>query len=477
MVSVKRQRFIYVAGDLVATSLAWFVFNIIRFFNVTQEYGSYHKLERYLSEDPVWMGQIFFPMLMMMLYYLSGYYNRVFFKSRVDEFTMTAATAFIGTIIIYFVAILDDPIPDRISNYELLLILLLLLFAMVYATRLTITTVTRRRISAGQLRFNSLIIGTSTSAITLRHKLSALKGPRAAAYNVIGYVSTDNSSNSRPSNDFDLPVYTLEDLPGITKTLNIKNLIVATQPEGMQHTLDIINQLLPLDLPVLISPSLLHVITSKPKISDVNGELLIDISHANMSEYTVNMKRMGDIIVSFTALIVLAPLLATIAVAIKFSSRGSVFYSQERIGLRKRPFTIYKFRSMTSDAETDGPALSSSNDKRITPVGHILRKYRLDELPQFWNVLKGDMSLVGPRPEREFYIRQIIRKAPYYTLIHQVRPGITSLGMVKHGYASNIDQMIERLQYDIIYLENISLTVDLKILMYTVSTVINGRGV
>lgn len=474
MVSVKRQRFIYVAGDLVATSLAWFVFNIIRFFNVAQEYGSYHNLGRYLSEEPVWMGQIFFPMLMMSLYYVSGYYNRVFFRSRVEEFTMTAATAFIGTIIIYFVAILDDPIPDRISNYELLLMLLLLLFTIVYTTRLTITTVTRRKITAGLLRFNSLIIGTSQSAINLRHKLSALKGPRSAAYNVTGYVYTDNSI---PSPDLDLPVYTLEDLPEITKSQNIKNLIVVTQPEGMQKTLDIINRLLPLDLPVLISPSLLHVITSKPKISDVNGELLIDISHANMSEFTVNMKRLGDIIVSSIALIILAPIFAIIAIAIKCTSPGPVFYSQERIGLRKKPFTIYKFRSMTSDAENNGPALSSSNDQRITSIGRVLRKYRLDELPQFWNVLKGDMSLVGPRPEREFYIRQLIKKAPYYTLVHQVRPGITSLGMVKHGYASNIDQMIERLQYDIVYLENVSLTVDLKILMYTVSTVINGRGV
>lgn len=474
MVSAKRQRFLYVAGDLVATSLAWLVFNIIRFFNVAQEYGNYHSLDRYLSEDPVWMGQIFFPLLMMLLYYLSGYYNRVFFKSRVEEFTMTAATAFIGTIIIYFVAILDDPIPDRISNYQLLLILLFLLFAMVYTIRLTITIITRRKILAGQIRFNSLIVGTSQSAINLRRKLSALKGPRTAAYNVIGYVNTDNSNI--PGN-LDLPVYTIDDLPEITKSLNIKNLIVVTHPEGMQQTLDIINQLLPLDLPVLISPSLLHVITSKPKISDVNGELLIDISHANMSECTINMKRLGDIVVSFIALLLLSPVFAAIAIAIRYNSRGPVFYTQERIGFRKKPFTIYKFRSMTPDAENNGPALSYSDDQRITAIGRVLRKYRLDELPQFWNVLKGDMSIVGPRPERDFYIRQIILKAPYYTLIHQVRPGITSLGMVKHGYASNIDQMIERLQYDIIYLENISLTVDLKILMYTVSTVINGRGV
>lgn len=196
-----------------------------------------------------------------------------------------------------------------------------------------------------------------------------------------------------------------------------------------------------------------------------------------MSESTRNLKRAGDIVVSALALIVLSPLFLALAIAIKRDSKGPVFYSQERVGLRKKPFRIHKFRTMKTDAEANGPTLSSANDRRITKVGRVLRKYRIDELPQFWNVLKGDMSIIGPRPERDFYIRQIMKQAPYYTLIHQVRPGITSLGMVKHGYASNVDEMIERLQYDLVYLENISLTVDLKIILYTISTVLNGRGV
>jgi lipopolysaccharide/colanic/teichoic acid biosynthesis glycosyltransferase len=132
---------------------------------------------------------------------------------------------------------------------------------------------------------------------------------------------------------------------------------------------------------------------------------------------------------------------------------------------------------MSTDAEESGPALSTLNDPRVTRLGRFLRKYRLDELPQFWNVVKGEMSLVGPRPEREYYIQQILPRAPYYSLIHQVRPGITSWGMVKHGYASDVDQMIERLQYDLLYIENISFSVDLKILFYTISTVLTGKGV
>ncbi|MDE6669241.1 MAG: sugar transferase, partial [Muribaculaceae bacterium] len=165
------------------------------------------------------------------------------------------------------------------------------------------------------------------------------------------------------------------------------------------------------------------------------------------------------------------------AILVRHSSPGPVIYSQVRIGYRQRPFDIYKFRSMRQDAESEGPRLSSEADTRVTPLGRVMRKYRLDELPQFWNVLKGDMSLVGPRPEREFFIRQIVRKAPYYTLVHQVRPGITSWGMVKYGYASTIEQMVERTRFDLIYLSNMSTLVDFKIMIYTVKTILTGRGV
>ena len=196
-----------------------------------------------------------------------------------------------------------------------------------------------------------------------------------------------------------------------------------------------------------------------------------------MSQCMLNMKRVSDIVISFFTLLIISPLLLAVAIAVKCSSKGPIFYKQSRIGYHKRPFNIYKFRSMYIDAEISGPALSTLNDPRITSVGRFLRKYRLDELPNFWNVLRGDMSLVGPRPEREYYIKQIMAKAPYYTLIHQVRPGITSWGMVKYGYASDVDGMVERLRYDLLYIENVSLLVDLKILFYTVQTVFTGKGI
>ena len=218
------------------------------------------------------------------------------------------------------------------------------------------------------------------------------------------------------------------------------------------------------------------MLSSSIKLQSIYEEPYLDITSANVTECTRNIKRLLDIIASAFALAALALPMAAIAVAVKMDSPGKILFRQERIGYRGRPFNIVKFRTMRTDAEADGPQLSSSDDPRITRAGRFLRKYRLDELPQFWNVLKGDMSIVGPRPEREHFIRRIRAVAPQYTLVHQVRPGITSWGMVKYGYASSVPEMVERLRYDLIYLANMSIPVDVKILIHTVKTVVKGRG-
>ena len=196
-----------------------------------------------------------------------------------------------------------------------------------------------------------------------------------------------------------------------------------------------------------------------------------------MPDWQISVKRVLDVAVSLVSLIFLSPLFIYFAIKIKYDSKGPVFFRQERIGRSGKPFNMIKFRTMYINSENGRPKLSSAFDERITPFGRILRKYRFDELPQFWNVLIGDMSLVGPRPERKFFIDQIVKDAPYYCLLYKIRPGLTSWGPIKIGYADTIDKMIERLNYDIIYIENMSLFNDLKILLLTVEILFKGKGI
>lgn len=188
------------------------------------------------------------------------------------------------------------------------------------------------------------------------------------------------------------------------------------------------------------------------------------------------IKRAFDICFSLAVLLLGAPLFLLLAIITKLTSKGPVFYKQERIGINGKPFYIYKYRSMRVDAEKDGPQLSKDNDPRITKWGQIMRKTRLDELPQFWNVLKGDMSVVGPRPERQHFIQQIIEKAPGYQLLLSIKPGITSIGQVYYGYAENVDQMCQRMLFDLRYLNEVNIQTDINIILQTVKVMFQGKG-
>lgn len=470
MMSERQQRAICVITDYIAVSVGLLLFNILRYHFFSEILAT--SLGTFLRMNTVILGQVVIPPLMLLIFYLSGYYHDVIFRSRLNDFTNTFLTTLIGAFVIYFAILYNDPVEERGDLFMLLGALWGALFVTVYPPRLLLTLTMVKRIHNRRFGYKTLIIGLSSSSISLAQRLNS--NSSSMGFDVIGFVSVTGYS---PVTTPPYPVYDLSDLENVIRDLGVTRLIVMPHRNGMQSTMRLLNSLFPYGLPIFISADIMHMVSGRVPYNNIKGEPLINIASPAFSPSSASIKRFFDIVISVICLIVLLPFLIITAIVIKIDTRGPILYRQERIGYLKRPFKIYKFRSMKADAEENGPALSSASDPRVTRVGRFMRRYRIDELPQFVNVLRGEMSLVGPRPERQYYIDLISKQAPYFSLIHQVRPGITSLGMVKFGYASTVDEMVKRLQYDILYLENASLRMDLKIMFYTIKTVLTGKGV
>ena len=456
----------YILSDFISASVAWLLFNILRYEVFAIDEGADSLLD-YLQYPGVLGGQVVIPLFWLVLYY-SGYYNKPFGKSRLTELFSTFITVLIGTVFVFFALLLDD-IPRSIDiYYKLFFGMFGLQFFITYIPRLLITQSGMRKIKNREWAMKVLIIGAGGKAVRIAHDLYRL------GYDICGFVSEDERTPVKA--DRNQVLGTVEDIPVLMEKENVDEIVLAVESKNNKALLGILYSLYRYKRPIKVLADRFNML-SKIQLRTIRGIPLVDVTDNNFSPAEQNIKLFLDKVCSVVALLLLSPLFAYIAWRVKKDSPGPVFFRQERIGYLGQPFWMYKFRTMYVNAEENGPSLSSEDDLRVTPFGRIMRKYRLDELPQFWNVLKGDMSLVGPRPERKYFIDEIVKTAPYYYLLHNVRPGITSLGMVKYGYAASVDKMVERMEYDILYYENMSLTLDLTILIYTVKTVITGKGV
>jgi exopolysaccharide biosynthesis polyprenyl glycosylphosphotransferase len=461
----------YLMADLISAGLAWTLLYIFRKrYLEPQKFGVEIPIE---FNNNFYLGLLIIPAAWVIGYALTGSYRDLYRRHRLQELSTTLWQSIIGVTIIFFILLLDDEIASYKNYYDLYLVYFGLHFTLTFIPRYFLTSRTVKKIHNRKIWFNTLIIGGNERAFKTYAEIEEMS--KSAGNKFVGFIPINGGNQLL--NDGRLSI--IGELNALKNTIidyNIEEVIIAIETSEHHKIESIINQLEDCDISIKIIPDMYDIMAGSVKMTSIFGAPLIDIKIAILPPWQMNLKRFIDVFASLLALIILLPVYLIIGLIIKFTSPGPVFFRQERIGLHKKPFYIIKFRTMNTDAEVNGPQLSSTSDKRITKFGRFLRKTRLDELPQFWNVIVGEMSLVGPRPERQFFIDKILERAPHYKYLSKVRPGITSWGQVKYGYAENVDQMIQRLKYDLLYIENISPALDFKIMAYTIIIIFQGSG-
>jgi len=466
----KKLRKQYILTDISSALVSWCLFFYFRESIVEKE--NFYINEQILNDLNFYIGLVLYITFWQLLHYLSGYYNNPYQKARLKELWITFNTALVGTIVVFFLIIINDKVENYQTYYVLLYILFAIHFTLTYIFRLMITAQVINKINKGKIGYPTILVCSTQNNLSYYYKI--LQNHHKTKSKFLGYVTIDKNIEGLENY---IPFHgNFEQITKVVQKHHIEEILVAVGDKQDFDYKKIISRLKAINVMIKIIPAPSDYFANHVSISTLNNDPLMEIPNIAMSDWETNIKRLYDVVLSTFAIFLLLPVFLVVSAAIKLLTKGPVFFFQERVGKNGKPFKIYKFRTMYTDAEKNGPALASINDPRITPIGRILRNTRIDEIPQFFNVLKGDMAIVGPRPERQFYIDQIVITNPEYLRLQKIKPGITSLGQVKFGYAKNINEIIKRMHYELLYIENMSIYMDIKIMILTVAVVFLRKG-
>jgi len=456
--------FLFICLDYLVSATSWGVFYYFR--------KVYIEKEDFQTNPTFFAGILIVPIIWFTIYFMQGTYHDVRRMYRSRALVISFFGSVLGTFLLFFVFLLDDEIQGYQSYYRSLLILFGVHFFLLTMVRFFLSNWIVRKIHDGKNGFRTLLIGGSEKAVSIYNEILQL--PKGNGNQFVGFVNL-NGIDKLLENEVPYLGHA-DELEKIIAKNELDEVIIALESTEHERLQSIISRIDSGNIRIKILSDMYDLIAGSVKMTNIYGVLLMEVNTDTMPVWQRLTKRFLDVLLSTIAILILLPVYIVLAIMVKVGSKGPIFYRQERIGLNGKSFKIIKFRTMFVGAENGTPQLSSENDLRITPSGKIMRKMRLDEFPQFFNVLLGEMSLVGPRPERQFFIDQIKKVEPQFLQLTKVRPGITSWGQVKFGYAENVDQMLQRMKFDLLYLKNRSLALDFKIMLYTVMIIFKGSG-
>jgi exopolysaccharide biosynthesis polyprenyl glycosylphosphotransferase len=465
--------------DVIAVNIAFVTTFWLRYksnffpesYNPDVDFASYFVLS--ISFTAGWIALFFF----------TGLYRDWYKESRIDEFVVVLRTVVFGMFILLLITTAPQIIEvAKTGNFAAILTRTKLATFFTYGTCMLFFATVNRFAMHTALTFlfvqgigksRVIIIGATKSAEEL---LANIKRYPALGYEVKGFIDDDGRKKGALCGG--LPVFgTYSDIPAVIHKERITGIIISHVSDSANEILKIYTYCGEVRLTIYMVPSLMDVISGHFKTHQIFGVPLMVLLQDHMPAWEAQIKRLIDIAVSAIVLIVGSPVWFALAAVIRATSAGPAIYNQERVGQNGRKFVMHKFRSMYEDAEKrSGPQWASKKDPRITPVGRFIRKTRLDEIPQFINVLSGEMSLVGPRPERAFFIEQLKTEIPWYLRRLKMKPGVTGWAQVKHKYDASIEDVRQKVMYDLYYFENMSLMLDLKIILRTLLVVVTGKG-